>query len=143
MRAETLQIMPGVSVPLDEIEFTAVRASGPGGQHVNKTSSAVLLTFDIWQSSLPDWSKHRLSQFSSQHISRAGVIRIKSQTHRSQKHNRDAAITRLIELFKTALHRPKARKATQPSQAVHCRRIEAKRRRSQVKAWRGRVGFDD
>lgn len=119
-----------------ELDFSFIRASGPGGQNVNKVSSAVHLRFDIRRSSLPALIKERLLALSDQRISSEGVIVIKAQDSRSQEQNRAEAVARLIELVHGVAHTPKARRATRPTWGSQQRRLEGKALRAGVKAGR-------
>jgi ribosome-associated protein len=127
------------TVPDAEVEITAVRSAGAGGQNVNKVSSAIHLRFDVAASSLPAWLKARLLQRKDSRITRDGVVVIKAQQHRSQDMNRDEALRRLHELVQAAAHIPKARRATKPTRASKKRRLEGKIRRGRIKQLRGRV----
>ena len=134
-----LPISTRVAIPDTEIEISAIRAQGAGGQNVNKVSSAVHLRFDIRASSLPDLYKERLLRLRDRRISREGVIVIKAQEHRTLEKNREAALGRLQGLVRSVAVSPKVRKPTKPSRSSQRKRVEDKVKRGRIKALRGRI----
>ena len=133
-----MRVSGKVTIPDEELTWTPLRASGPGGQNVNKVSSAGQLAFDIPASSLPDWLKERLLARRDHRLSQHGVLTIKAQEHRSQLKNREEAEARLRQFILPALTTPKVRRPTGPTRASEKRRLDQKTHRAGVKAGRGR-----
>ncbi|MAT65537.1 MAG: class I peptide chain release factor [Gammaproteobacteria bacterium] len=134
-----LQITPDLTLPEEELEISAVRAQGAGGQNVNKLATAIHLRFDIPASSLPETCKQRLLARRDRRITRDGVLVIKAQAARTQERNRAQALERLSELIRSALTPAKRRIPTKPSRSARQRRLEAKKRRGQDKALRRKL----
>jgi ribosome-associated protein len=134
-----LEIKPGVVIADSEIDMTATRSQGAGGQNVNKVSSAIHLRFDIAASSLPEAWKARLLKLGDSRITTEGVVVIKAQQHRSQDMNRSEALERLRELVLSIATLPKKRRPTKPSKSAKRKRVDSKVLRGRIKATRGRV----
>jgi len=139
-----LQISRQVFIPEREIEFSAIRAQGAGGQNVNKVASAIHLRFDITQSSLPDFYKQRLMKLSDSRITKEGVIIIKAQRFRTQEKNREEALERLGDLIRSVAVVQKKRIATKPTKSAKAKRVEQKTKRGRIKSTRKKISsYDD
>lgn len=137
-----IYINTATQLPDDELNWQFIRASGPGGQHVNKVATAVLLQFDIASSSLPEIYKGRLLQLADHRITASGKILIKCQQSRSQEQNRELALAQFIALVKSVMTTPKKRLATKPSYSSQLKRLQSKKQQSQTKSLRRQKHFD-
>ena len=140
---DTLDVLDSIRIPMSEIRLTAIRSQGAGGQNVNKVSSAIHLRFDVQNSAaVPDRIKARLLKMPDHRISSDGVIVIKSQAYRTQERNRQAALSRLADLIRSAAPEKKSRIATRPSKQAKLKRLEDKSRRGSLKRTRNKVAED-
>src|SRR6188768_3002992 len=138
-----LRVSHNLAIDEDDIDIVFVRASGPGGQNVNKLSTAAQLRFDTRRITLPEDAALRLNRLAGQRMTKDGVIVIHAQRFRTQERNRADAIDRLLELLREAAVRPTPRRPTKPTLGSKTRRLEGKKRRGDIKANRGSRGFDD
>ncbi|NOU50398.1 aminoacyl-tRNA hydrolase [Pseudoalteromonas sp. JBTF-M23] len=136
-----LRLSNNVEIAAWEIDISAIRAQGAGGQNVNKVSSAIHLKFDIKSSALPEFYKQRLLSLNDSRITKDGVIVIKAQSHRTQEMNKEEALQRLKTLILEAVKTQKARRATKPTKSSQRKRVESKVKRGQTKNLRGKVQF--
>lgn len=134
-----MSIAHPVIIPENEIEFSQIRAQGPGGQNVNKVSCAIHLRFDIGASSLPEHYKERLLKLKDQRITRDGVVVIKAQQSRSLEKNKEDALRRLQDLVESVSALPAVRKPTRPTRSSQTKRMDSKTTRGKIKSMRGKV----
>jgi ribosome-associated protein len=138
-----IHVSRSIAIDTDELEESFTRSSGPGGQHVNTTDSAVMLRFDVAGSpNLPDAVKHRLAAIAGSRMTREGVLVLRSEGSRSQLLNRQEVRERLVEMIQEALIVPKKRRPTRPTRASHARRVDTKAKRGAVKQARGKPRID-
>jgi ribosome-associated protein len=138
-----LEITPSLKIDERELQFEFVRASGPGGQNVNKVATAVQLRFDLRASSLPEDVKNRLISIAGKRVTNEGIVVIEARKFRTQEQNREDAIQRFIELVRKASVKPKARRKTKPTQASKEERLKEKKRRAEIKRIRQSKRFEE
>ena len=139
MSENQIKISNNIFISFNEIEITATRSSGPGGQHVNKVSSAIQLRFNVHTSSLPDFCKERLLKLNDKRLTDNGEIIIRAREFKSQIKNREAAVFRLVALIREVLVTRKKRKPTKPGAAAHEKRLDRKSKRSKTKSLRKKI----
>ncbi len=137
-----IQIASSIYIRENELRFDYIRASGPGGQNVNKVATAVQLRFDVRASSLPEEVKSRLIHLAGKRVTDDGILLIEAKQFRAQEQNREDAIQRLVALIKKSLIKPKPRKKTKPTKAAKEKRLESKKRRGEVKKNRQSKSFE-
>lgn len=137
-----IQITSTLQIDESELQFDYVRASGPGGQNVNKVATAVQLRFNVNVSSLPESIKHQLAKLAGKRITSDGVLIIEAKKHRTQEQNREDAIRRFVELVRKSTIKPKSRIKTKPTRSSHEKRIKAKKQRGAIKKNRQNKSFD-
>jgi ribosome-associated protein len=138
-----IHVAPGFEIDENDLVFEFVRASGPGGQNVNKVSSAVQLRYDVAKAALPEDVRQRLIKLAGQRMTDEGVLILDARATRSQIRNREAAVAQLVDLIRQATIRPKNRYKTRPTAASQRKRVERKTQRGKIKSLRGRVRRDD
>ena len=136
-----LEITPGLFIDERELQIDFIRASGPGGQNVNKVATAVQLRFKVWDSSLPEEAKARLTHLAGKRITSEGMLLIEAKRFRTQEQNREAALQRFVELVRKSLVKPKARRKTKPTRASKEARLKEKKRKRDIKRLRNK-SFD-
>lgn len=137
-----IHVAPGIEIDENDLVFEFVRASGPGGQNVNKVSSAVQLRYDVTKAALPEDVRQRLIKLAGQRMTDEGVLILDARATRSQTRNREAAVVQLVDLIRQAAIRPKNRYKTRPTAASQRKRVERKTQRGKIKSLRGRVRRD-
>ncbi|MFP8966242.1 alternative ribosome rescue aminoacyl-tRNA hydrolase ArfB [Pokkaliibacter sp. CJK22405] len=137
--AQAIPVNLGLVLPMSCIDISAIRAQGAGGQHVNKTSTAIYLRANLHHAGWPEFALERVLKYADERITADGIVHIKAQRFRSQAMNREDALERLQELMSQALYKPPVRRATRPSNSQKRKRLDNKKRRSDTKAMRGRV----
>ena len=137
-----IQITPSFSIDENELQFSFVRASGPGGQNVNKVATAVQLRYDVLNSSLPADVKERLRHLAGKKLTDEGVLLFEAKTYRTQEQNREDAVKRFVDLMRRAFEKPKARRRTKPTKASKETRIKEKKQRGEIKRMRQNKTFE-